>query len=279
MKRRARITLIAGTLALLAATPVEALAEEAPVVALTGDRSVYVDVAVDGPLLLDELKTTIAFDGSFAGWLAHRVGEPFAAGPGGKTTGAYTYRHITRPGESTSRVWGIGLNHEALPAGVYRFYLLTDGPAEIRIPVIQGMQSTELLTEETPGTPTSAAAVAADLPFIGPAAVNATRRGPIDITPNTFVIVQVYSYVGPGATYQEVRACIRLSSEVVGTTCPGIAGPVLHPAQDLEVSFRLSYDPGYLDHQQDWDVYKSAHLASPQPQRIIGAHLQVEVVE
>jgi hypothetical protein len=185
-------------------------------------------------------------------------------------------RGIGPSADTLSAPIALKLSDPVLPAGRYRVTLLAEGSAVVNIPVLQGADSMAL----RPDILTDAAAKVTEIPIVGAATVPLTVRAPIrQVTADTFGLSLVYMYVKPGITVTKFASCFEERSKPVTTDpdCGAWGGPVLHPAQDAQVTLVTHYDPGTLQPGIQYDALHNITLVSPMPTRAIGAYLLVDM--
>ena len=210
------------------------------VIVLRGSGTAYVDVVFDEPFLLDEEETRMDYDGTYAGWFMHKLGEKVRTARRGNIAGSYVLREFAYPGQSvTTSMGGYGFKTKPLAAGRYRMYLMSDGPAEVTIPVVRGAHSMFL----RPSKPT-VSDVAVQHFSVGPGGtVIEALTTPVLIRPSTMGVSMVTAYSEPGLTVESMSACfVDPGDECTGFT--GASGWIISADQDYSMTVSVHYDPG-----------------------------------
>lgn len=165
MKVTRRVLLVLSLLLVVGPAGRAAVAAPQPqFITLVGSQTAYVDVRFDEKFRLDEGSTKLSYRADFAGWLIRRLGEPVDI-DNGNITGAYAIREVGPPG-SPPHVHPAGLRpyqDKPLAPGLYRVYLLADGPATVRIPIVSGAAPQTI----RPLRPTTARVAATELEVTG----------------------------------------------------------------------------------------------------------------
>ena len=218
-----------------------------PSISITGKRTSFVDVRFNKSFSLDQRATKIDARGKFAGWVIHSLGRPTSHG-GADVAGAYMLKDVapTDP-QYGPHLFKMNLGEATFPAGQYRIYLLADGPAQIRIPVLKGAISKNL----RPTRATGARWTAKEIPLAAPGVVKDSVSQPIRVGSRSFTVNTLYLYSDEGATIQDTQSCLRDRAEEVAPpeqNCEGggWVGSVLHAQQDYVFTLNYTYPPGSI---------------------------------
>ncbi|HEV2757399.1 MAG TPA: hypothetical protein VG318_16660 [Actinomycetota bacterium] len=247
-----------------------ATADAEHVMTMTAPRTGYVDIRLRKPFTVDALASEIAFDGSFGGWFMHRMGEKIDLG-GGNAAGAYDIADVSPsgPGSAPHRLL-IGFQNSELARGLYRVYVLGDGPVSVRLPVGEEHAARSIRTLSH----TRARAATVELPVNEAGAVNDRTHVPIRIGQNSLTITTLYFHAEPGATVQDVQTCIKAEPEDGSCEGGGIAGQVLHAFDTYDFSLSYMYGPGVLT-PGSYFTYHKATVAGVE--RVVGASLKLRL--
>ena len=182
-----RVAVVAATL-VLSATPVHA-ASDGRALTLTGTESGYVDVTFTSNARF-YADTSIKKTGQYAGWVVQRLsdgqvllGNLLVNGWSGQIT--------------VARTTG---GQVASPAGTYRFYLVTDRSATVRIRVT-GLGRSRTLTPTGPVTAAAGAVTLGDAPIV-------THHTPVTSSGRTLFVVATRHASTAGAVVRP-NACVR----------------------------------------------------------------------
>lgn len=242
-------------------------------ITLTGKRTAYVDVRFESKFKVDEWATKLDFGGRFAGWAMHRLGEPIDL-TNGNLTGAYAIKDAHS--QDRPYVLPVGfraLEDDSLAPGVYRIYLLADGPTRVQVPITKGAEAMAL----RPLRPTTARVTAAELD-VAPVGVvpRSTNYSPVSLRDDVLAASIVYFHAEPGVTAQDVQACIAKENEGPLQNCEGggIAGQVLHPTQSYDFSLSTWYEPGTLEAGDHFAFHK---VTAATVDWVVGASLTLQL--
>ena len=273
--RRTLCTLMAAGSLLLSLVPEGSFAsppvKDGGSISITGQRTAYMDVKFDEKFTLDEEATSIDSDGTFAGWMMHRLGQDFDISKG-NVAGAYVISDIVPPDEvEESFLFNVGFKSKNLAPGTYRVYLLADAPTRIEIPIAKGASSMKL----RPTHRTDAIATTVDL-AVTAGSVNDTKYTPVEVTNNTMTVSHLFFSAGQGITVQDVQACVKQEMDPVeGCEEGGIAGYVIHPLQTYLFALSSYYEPGVLAPGDHYAFQRA--IAGVVLERVVGASLSVEL--
>lgn len=236
-----RVTLAVMVVCAVGATAFPSVAGPSDnVIVLRGPGTAYVDVVFDEPFLLDEEETRMDYDGAYAGWFMHKLGEKVDTGRG-NVAGGYVIKKFAYPGQSVTAAMGdFGFKSKSLDPGRYRLYLISEGPAEVTIPIERGADAMRLRALN----PTTSD-VAVKHFSVGPAGtVLEAVTTPVRIKPSTVGISMVSAYSERGVTAENLSACfIEPGEDCSGT--PGVGpGFVFSPVEDYVVTLAVHYEPG-----------------------------------
>ncbi len=269
-----RWTLAATASALLMSLPLPSsfaqTSDEPQAITVSGSRTSYTDVRFTEGFTIDALRSEVEFDGSFGGWFMHRMGEKIDLSDG-NARGAYDIASVgpTADGSDPYRLL-IGFGGPKLDPGLYRVYLLGDGPVSARIPVDEAHAARSIRTFSR----TSARVATVDLPVNEAGVVNDRKHLPIHIGRSSLTITTLYFHASPGATVQEVQTCIK--EEPGNDSCEGggIAGQVVHAFDTYDFSLSYMYPPGVLE-PGDYFTYHKATVAGVD--RVVGSSLKIRL--
>ncbi len=244
--------------------------DEPRTISISGSRTSYVDVRFDRGFTLDAFRSDIAFDGSFGGWFMHRLGEKIDLSDG-NARGAYDIAAVgpTADGSDPYRLL-IGFGGSKLDPGLYRVYVLGDGPVSVHIPVEENHAVRSIRTF----TQTGARTATMDLPVNDAGVVNDRKHVPIRIGRRSLTITTLYFHAGPGATVQDVQTCIKEQRENGNCEGGGIAGQVVHAFDTYDFSLSYMYPPGVLA-PGDYFTYYKATVAGVE--RVVGSSLKIRL--
>ena len=246
-----------------------------PSISIVGKRTSFIDVRFDKSFSLDEGSTKITTRGEFAGWLIHPLGRPASYGDG-DIGGAYMLRDVapTDP-QYGPHLFTMYIGEQTFPAGRYRIYLLADGPAEIRIPMLQGATSKRL----RPIRATGARWTAKDIPLVAPGVVKDSVSQPIRVGRRSLTFNSLYLYSEEGATIQDTQSCLRDRTEEAAPpeqNCEGGGwlGSVLHARQDYEFTLTYTYPPGSVAAGK---YYAFAKARATAVNRVMGVGVSIDL--
>ena len=246
-------------------------------ITVVGKRTGYVDVRFDEKFQLEDWNSEIDFKGQFAGWLIHPLGQTSELDyDRGDFEGAYMIRKVrpTKP-EYDPNLSIVYLPNRTFAPGLYRVYLLADGPAKIRIPMTKGTHSKTI----RPTHPTPARWTAEEIPLTAPGVVNDSVSQPLRVTSDSLTLSSIYLYSNAGVTVQNVAACLRDRPEEAPPpeqNCEGggAIGPVIHAQQDYALEFTYVYPPGAVAPR---NYYTFANARAATVDRVMGSGVTIQL--
>lgn len=243
IRRGSSVCLIALAQVLVNTSPVHATETT---IELWGNRTAYIDITFQQPVTLLETETHFSYGGSYAGWLIHRIGEPFDSSDN-NVAGGFVIKGLFPPHYDQSVInadFGLTFN-PAMEPGNYRLYLLTDGVARVSIPADGLSQGLAL----RPKKRTRSYAAAAEMPLSVGSAGSVVGRFPVQTNLTTLSASMNFFFNRRGAVVNSFEACFTPR----GTTCTNQPGTGWTGAtfavvpEEWGVGMVAFYDPGVLD--------------------------------
>lgn len=243
---RLRVGLVPVLVLLTAGPGLPAVAAPQGTVELTGSRSAWVDVTLPRVATIDYTRSTFVGKGRFVGFYAERVDVAAAQRYRiGATIGAVTLRDFHTPGEPaiTEDLAPFDNNghNRRLQPGRYRFYLLADGSARVRL-ALAGAPRLSL----RPRNPATASAVARS--DILRSSLEASSSLPFRVSGQRALVFSAV-VIGPvkRAFVGRIGACIAAGDECgdhyADADRPGF---VVYPLGDFDFGFSVRYQPGVI---------------------------------
>lgn len=242
MRRRIGLALSALLLTTPLA-PAQAKDDVLGMLTLQGSRTAWVDITLSKKVTLDYDKTTFQGGKQFVGFYAEDLRRPPAERfQEGHTLGAVQLRDFHGPGAP-----GITQNlspgvSRMLEPGRYRFYLLADGPAVMRLAFQDGAQLTV-----RPRNPASAAAAVRT--SIAKNALEAANAQPLLVSGQRAVVTSTIM-LGPvrRAFVGGIHACVARSAECgdYGVDAGSFPGFVIYPLGEFDLVYGTLYLPGVI---------------------------------
>lgn len=201
--------------------------------------SIDITLASDTTFDLDRLEMTGA--GRFVGFYAEALDVPVSRRTEPRRhLGAVQIRDWHAPGQPPLTLSFAPESENVLRAGRYRFYLLADGRAEVRIP------TSGFSRKLRPNLPASAT-VAADDDILA-SQFGATNAQPLKIKGarsvnfSGILVGKFRAYAGT------IGVCLRAPSAECGErgVDGGFAGYMISPLSDVDLAFVIGYQPGVL---------------------------------
>ena len=252
MKRR--VWLVIGTCVGAVLFAVPAPASPSAQLTLTGKRTAYVDVTIKVRTAFDFAHATVSGGGSYVGVYAEAIDKPVSERPKpGASIGLIQIRDYHGPGESSYEMQ-LGSDPYLMP-GRYRFYLVADGPAIVRLPV-SGAMSTSL----HPRHATYAQAAVAPNALLNPLEASNKQhmsvRGTRSVSLSTITVGRFHAYAG------QIEACLTFPGKACGsatsTSVDGTyTGWFVSPINTVDFTWLIGYAPGALK-PGNYDAVQSA---------------------
>jgi len=246
-----------------------------PSITVVGKRTGYVDVRFNEKFQIESWTSEIDFKGQFAGWLIHPLDQPLHYSKG-DFVGAYIIRKVA-PSKPVYGPHTFSVSHitQTFSPGLYRVYLLADGPAKIRIPLAKGTHSKTV----RPTHPTAARWTAEDIPVTAPGVVKDSVSQPMRVSRDSLTFSSIYLYSNAGATVQNVSACLRDIPEEAAPpeqNCEGggVLGPVIHAQQDYAFVLSSIYPPGAV---APGNYYTFANARAATVDRVMGVGVTIQL--
>lgn len=263
------LTLIAFVLA-----PVQHAASAPPregTLILRGSHTGYVDITFNQPVEFGEYEAAFSYKGEYVGWFIHRLGEKLQSGKSNQA-GSFTIRDLVPAGDSPREpLLDFGFKAGRLDPGRYRLYLLTAGPATIRIPV-EGSHGATL----RPKARTTSMASVADIAVGAGGFVDGDARQAASIDRSTLAVSILVLHSERGLTVEKVEACITERERA----CDGrneFAGYTFSAFSDYSFGLTAYYDPGTLARGR-YDAVQEA-TAAGSVRKVSGALLTLNIVD
>ena len=214
------------------------------VVVFSGSRTAWVEVTLKTPIEFDLDAMSATSSGRFVGFYVDGV-TPAQREAGAGEFGAMIPRDLRAPGATQSYTVPVWNRHkQVIEPGRYRFYLLTDGPSTLRVPLKQGRGMSL-----RPTHPTTATVVAKrDILVNSLQADNVqplTVAGARTVNVSVIVIGKFHAFAG------NLGTCFRKPEAKCGSATNGGAdgpytGTVLNPFNETDFGFTTIYSPGAL---------------------------------
>jgi hypothetical protein len=227
---------------LVAEPPVSAAAT--PQLTLTGSRTSFTDLTLRSRTQFDFAHASLSGGGRYVGVYAEAIDKPTStrSQPGARI-GLIQLRDYHGPGEP-SYVVGLDSQPPYLVPGRYRFYLVTDGRATVRLPMAGGRS---ILLRPT--HPAYSAVDVAQNALTNP--VLASNRQPLTLLGgrslafSTITLGRFRAYAG------QIEACLALPGAACGSATPtsvdGVyTGWFISPINETNFSWLVGYEPGAL---------------------------------
>lgn len=231
------VGLVAASNHSLAAPPGEILLE--------GSRTAWVDLSLSTTVTIDYGRSTLTGKGAFVGFYAESLSKPVNARYAvGSTIGAVTLRDFHGPGDTgVTENLAPGFARQLQP-GRYRFYLLADGPATVRLAVEGGPR-----LRLKPTSPTRATAAIRQDILQDP--LRAGNTQPLEVTGVRSLVTSSILLGRFRAFAGQVGACVAVPAQTCGSgSDSGADGPyngfLINPSKDIEYLFGVVYEPGAL---------------------------------
>lgn len=231
--------------AVLLATPLTqapAQAESVGVITLQGQRTAWVDVTLPKQVTIDYDASTFSGGGRFAGFYAENINLPVASRyTAGHTLGAVKLRDFrlpTEPGITEDLAGSLG---KSLKPGRYRFYLIADGQAQVRLAFKGGPRLTLRPTHP-------ASANVAARPNILTDALHADNTQPFVVTGKRSIVTSSIALGRFKAFLGEIHACVARQDECgdYGIDAGVFPATVIYPLGEFDMVFGLLYQPGVI---------------------------------
>jgi hypothetical protein len=219
------------------------------VVTLAGSRTAWVEITLKAPITFDMEAVHPRSSGRFTGFYVDPV-APVHRGLGGLVP-----RDLRAPGATESYlvpIWNDSDSAQTLAPGRYRFYLLTDRPVTLRLPLKDGRGMN--LRPTHPAT-----ATLASKPDILVNALEADNvqslnvSGARSIALSVIVIGRFHAFAG------DIGTCLRKPETQCGSATNGgidgpFAGAAVNPFAESDFGWTTIYRPGVLPpgHYEAW---------------------------
>ena len=240
-----RIVLRAAFAVALLAVPLVQLpaqAESVGVITLEGNRTAWVDVTLGSKVTIDYNASSFTGRGRFTGFYAEDLTRPLTTRyVVGHSLGAVKLRDFRLPTQPGITQDLSPRGSRTLDAGRYRFYLIADGTAQVRLALAGGPN-----LSLRPVRPATADAVAKPDILTDPLHADNVQplavKGPRSIVTSTIALGRVKVYAG------NLHACVARGEECgeYNADKPVFPGLVVYPLGDFDLSFGLLYEPGVV---------------------------------
>lgn len=245
MRRRLSLALTAALLA-LPTLHVQARADATPaILTLQGSTTAWVDVTLRRKVTIDYAKTAFQGGERFVGFYAEDLGRPAAVE--GHTLGAVQLHDFHGPAEAgiTENLSPFGSStpySTTLEAGRYRFYLLADGPAVMRVALTGGPR----LTLRPRHRAYAEAAVRND---IKKSMIEADNVQPLVVAGERAIVTSAIMF-GPvrRAFLGGLHACVARGRSCgdYGADAGSFPGFAVYPLGEFDVVYGVLYEPGVV---------------------------------
>ncbi|MEO6204970.1 MAG: hypothetical protein ABIO67_06265 [Mycobacteriales bacterium] len=234
-------------LSLLAAgSTVRADAATTAVMVLQGSRTASVDITLSSATTFDVAAMTVTGSWRFVGFYVDAIGAAQSQ-PQVGNVGAVIPRDFHPPGARegyTVPFWNRSDSGSTLEPGRYRFYLLTDGPGTVRVPLKAGRSMTL-----RPVRAATAALVSKQNILISPVEAKnvqpITVAGTRNVSFSALVLGKFRVFAG------DIGACLRKPESQCGSATNGgmdgpFTGAAISPLEDADFGFVVTYSPGAI---------------------------------
>lgn len=241
---RRRLSTLA--VAILLAVPSAHSAADSPdtgVLTLQGSTTAWVDVTLRNKVTIDYAKTVFGGGGQFVGFYAEDLGRaPAQRYEVGHSVGAVQLRGFHAPGQPSITEDLSPRFERTLEPGRYRFYLLTDGPASMRLALTNGHR----MSLRPRNTSHAAASVRTD---IRTSQFEAANAQPILIKGERALVTSAVMF-GPvkRAFVGGFHACVARGDACGDHGIDAGFGPgfVVYPQGEFDFVYGTRYQPGVI---------------------------------